>query len=229
MMRAERRGRARFATGRRWAGPARGTPARSGGTAVSALDAGLVVVRSQPALRGLEADLRSGDRAQPVVGLACLEEINEPVLAAQRVREIVGAGPRIYYVPGAYLLRRLQGRLGHRLALPAGGARVWWPGLCKGSDPAAHPLVLALDSESEADMLAEFARQFDLSRPFVRGEIQVIEDARRLAEDELAQAREQNRAITIERDLALSRARQAERDLQAATQRVRCAIREQRP
>jgi hypothetical protein len=180
-----------------------------------------VVVRSQQALLGMEADLRSGDRAQPVVGLACLEEIDEPVLAARQVRAIVGAGPRIYYVPGAYPLRRLQGMLGHQLALPPGGARIWWPGLSTCGDPAAHPLVLALDSESQADMLAEFARRFELSRPLVRGEIAQIEDARRLAEDELAQAREQSNAFTIERELALTRARQAERDLRDATQRLR--------
>jgi hypothetical protein len=148
-----------------------------------------VIVRSLQALRGMEADLRSGERAQPVVGLACSEEIDEPVLAVQRVREIVGVGPRIYYVPGAYLLHRLRGTLGGSLALPAGGARVWWPGISTRCDPAAHPLVLALDSEWQTDMLAEFARQFDLSRPLVRQEIALIEDTRRLAELELERAR----------------------------------------
>lgn len=171
-----------------------------------------MIVRSQQALRGMEADLRSDRRVHPVVGLASLEEINEPVLAAQRVREIVGVGPRIYYVRGAYLLRCLRGMLGGSLALPAGGARVWWPGIATRCDPAAHPLVLALDSESQADMLAEFARQIDLSRPLVRVEIALIEDVRRLAEEELARARAQNNAIKIERELALARARQAERE-----------------
>ena len=70
---------------------------------------------------------------------------------------------------GEYLRRRLQGLIGQRLALPAGSARVWWPALARSCDPAAHPLVLALDSGSEARMLEEFARQFDLSRPLVRG------------------------------------------------------------
>jgi hypothetical protein len=138
----------------------------------------------------------------------------------------VGAGPRIYYVPGGHLLRRLQATLGRRLALPAGSVRVWWPGLTAPSDPTAHPLVLALDSESQTDMLAEFARMFDLSRPVVRGEIQVIEDARQLAENELAQAREQNRSMQIELSTALTRARQAERALETA--RARCTSPEQR-
>jgi hypothetical protein len=193
------------------------------------IDAALVIVCSHQALRGMEADLRSGDRREPVVGLARLDEIDEPVLDPQRVREVVGVGPRIYYVPGEYLLRGLQGMLGQRLALQAVSARVWWPCLSTGSDPAAHPLVFALDSESQADMLAEFASRFDLSRPHVRSEIALIEDARGLAEHELSQARGQNRGLTIERDRALSRAQQAERALQAVTGRPRELDREHQP
>jgi hypothetical protein len=163
-MRAERKRRVRVAARRpRWAASRGRGPARVSGPAVSTIDAALVIVRSYEALRGMEAVLRSADRGQPVVGLACLEEINEPVLDPQRVREIVGVRPQIYYVPGEYLLRRLHEMLGGRLALPAGGVRVWWPGLSTHSDPAEHPLVLALDSESQAHMLEEFARQFELS------------------------------------------------------------------
>jgi hypothetical protein len=197
--------------------------------ALGAVDAGLVIVRSQPALREMEADLRSGDRVQPVIGLTCLDETNEPVLDLRLVRKIAGVGPRIYYVPGEYLLRRLQGMLGQRLALPAGSARVWWPGLTARSNAAEHPPVLALDNESQTHMLDEFARQFDLSRPHVRSEIALIEDARRLAEHELSQARELNRGLTIERDQALARAQQAERALQAVTRRPRELDREHRP
>lgn len=227
LMRAERRRRARAARGHRWVGPARRTPARAGGTAVGALDADLLAVRSEGALRAMVADLRWSGRVQPVIGVTCLTEINEPVLAPRRVRAIVGAGTRIYYVPGEHLLRCLQGMLGRRLALPAGSVRVWWPGLTAPSDSRAHPLVLALDCESQSDMLVEFARLFDLSRPLVRGEIQVIEDARRLAEDELAQARAQNRSIETELSATLTRAQQAERALQTA--RLRSTSPEQSP
>jgi hypothetical protein len=186
---------------------------------MSSIDAGLVVVRSQLALRCMEADLRSGERFEPVVGLSCLEEIDEPVLAPRQVRAIVGDGPRIYCLPGQDLLRRLQGILGRSLALPAGSARTWWPGLTAYSDPGEHPLVLALDSESQAEMLAEFDRRFNLSRPPVRGEVRLIEDVRRLAEDELSQAREESRAMEGERDRALARAWEAERALEAARSR----------
>jgi len=193
------------------------------------IDADLIIVRTQQALRDMEAYLLSGDRGQPVVGLTCLPEINEPVLAPERVRAIVGAGPQIYYVPGDHLLRCLHGVLGRRLALPAGGVRVWWPGLTARSDPGEHPFVLALDSEPQGDLLAEFACQFELSRPFVRSEIKVIEDARRLAEHELSQALEQNRSMRVERDQALTRAQEAERALEAATHRLRDLGCEERP
>ena len=133
------------------------------------------------------------------------------------VRAVVGAGPRIYYVTAENLLGRLQGSLGQRLALVAGGVRVWWPGLECRCDPGGHPLVLALDGESRSEMLSEFARQFDLS---LRGEMAVIEDARRLAERELSQALAQNTCMELERDRALTRAQQAERALQATEQQL---------
>jgi hypothetical protein len=109
-MLADRKRRARAAArGRRWVGPARRVPARTGGAAMSSIDAGLVVVRSQLALRCMEADLRSGERFEPVVGLSCLEEIDEPVLAPRQVRAIVGDGPRIYCLPGQVSVAALAG------------------------------------------------------------------------------------------------------------------------
>jgi hypothetical protein len=68
-------------------------------------------------------------------------------------------------------------------------------------------------------MLAEFDRQFNFSRPLVRGEIGLIEGTRRLAEDELSQARGENRAMEGERDQALARAWEAQRALEAARSR----------
>lgn len=184
---------------------------------VSTVDADPILVSSHEAVREMRAYLLSADRVEPVVGLARCLDADEPVLAPERVRAVVGAGPRIYYVPGESLLRRLQGSLGQRLALVTGGVRVWWPGLQARCDPGGHPLVLALDGEPQADVLAELARRFDLSRPSVRGEIAVIEDARRLAERELSQALAQSAGMRLERDRALARARQAERALRAAT------------
>ena len=164
---------------------------------MGALDADVVLVRSPGALREMVADLYAADRAQPVIGLACLQETAEPVLAGGQIRAVVAAGPRIYYLPGERLRQRLGGVLGRALALPAGSARIWWPGIAACSDPRAHPLVVALEVESQSEMLEEFAREFDLSRPRVRREIELIEDTRRLAEDELTRARKQNRAMEI--------------------------------
>jgi hypothetical protein len=73
-----------------------------------------------------------------------------------------------------------------------------------------------MDGEPEASVLAEFERDFHLSRPVVRREIPVIEDLRRLAERELAQAREENRDMKLDRYEAIRRAEAAEASLRDA-------------
>jgi hypothetical protein len=181
---------------------------------------GPIAVRSRPGLRSLGAYLLSGEREHPAVAIARSLEADEPVLAPDDVRVIVGAGPRIYYLPGEEMLLGLHGVLGSALALPAGGVRVWWPGLSVDSDPGEHPSVLALDGEPQASVLAQFAREFDLSRPRVRQEIRVIEDLRRLAERELSLAREENRNMKIERHDALMRAQAAEASLRDAVRQL---------
>jgi hypothetical protein len=186
---------------------------------VSAADADPILVASKPALRSMQAYLLSGEREQPVVALTWSVETDEPVLAPEEVRVIVGPGPRIYLIQQEYLLRRLQGLLGP-LALSRGSARVWWPGLSVSSDAGEHPLVLELDGEPHRRLLGEFAREFDLSRPLVRREIKLIEATRRLAEHELAQAGEQNREMKIERHEALARAEAAEASLKGRAQQL---------
>ncbi len=179
-----------------------------------------IVVRDQPGVRGMQAHLLSGEREHPAVALTRSLETGEPVLAPGDVRSLVGAGPRIYYIPAEQLLDRLEQVLGRALALPPGAVRVWWPGLGAGSDPCEHPLLLELDGEPEPVLLAELAREFELSRPLVRREIKLIEQTRRLAEDELAKAREHNRNMKIERHEALARAQAAEASVQAATRQL---------
>jgi hypothetical protein len=184
---------------------------------VSEEGTGLIVVSSEQSLRGMAAYLLSNERYQPVVALT--ESVGAPMLAYDRVRAVVGAGPRIYLIEGEYLLDCLADLLGRGLALSADSARIWWPELTVGSDPGEHPLVLYLDHEPDSSMLEEFTRQFDLSRPLVRQEIKLIEDARARAEHELAQAREENRNMKIERHDALSRAERAEARLRDIVQR----------
>jgi len=156
------------------------------------------------------AHLLSDDREQPAVGLAVGAGSGELALSPGHVRMIVGAEPRIYLIAGEHWLRGLADLLGRRLALPAGAARVWWPGLTLRSDPFEHPLLFPLDDERELDLLAEFARRFELSRPLVRREIRLIEDARALLEHELAKEREQGRNLKVARHEALTRAEAAE-------------------
>jgi hypothetical protein len=179
-----------------------------------------IVVRGTPAVGSLMAYLQSSERKLPVVAIARSLEGDEPVLDLADVRLIVGVGPRVYYLPDEESLGGLETVLGRVLALPAGGVRVWWPGLSVDSGAGEHPVILGLDGEPRARALAEFAREFDLSRPRVRGEIQLIEDLRRLAERELSLAREENRNMKLERHDALTRAEEAETRLRDAMRQL---------
>jgi hypothetical protein len=116
-----------------------------------------------------------------------------PVLPPDGIRSLVGPGVRIYFIPSEGLLRELEAVGGRGLALPLGAARIWWPGLTLRSDPGDHPLVLPLDVDTAEDALAEFAHQFDLSRPHVRRELYVLREAMALAEHRAEQAEEKER------------------------------------
>jgi hypothetical protein len=150
------------------------------------LPADPVVVCDRSGLRSMLAYVLSGARVHPVVGISASEDGEGPVLEPCAVREVVGDRTRIYFVADEDVLEELGERLGARLALCAGAARIWWPNVGERSDPADHPLVLALDGESEGHVLGELARQFDLSRPHVRREMKLIEDCLALAEHNLS-------------------------------------------
>lgn len=189
---------------------------------MSLSEAGLLVVRSQPEVRSLEEVLLGG-RDAPVVVLTQSTETLEPVLPPKKVRAVVGEEAGILYVPGDYLLRRLRATLGHALAVSRGAARIFWPDLTVESDGSDHPLIPVLEGESEEDALAEFARQFDLSRPKVRREIRLIEDLRSSLRDERDAAAKDVRGIAerlrdanIERHVATVRAERHEHGLNAA-------------
>jgi hypothetical protein len=180
-------------------------------------ETGLHVVRTESGVWALE-DFLLSERETPVVVLTQSEETLQPVLPAEKIRMIVGPYAVIYYLPGEYLLSHLRVALGHGLAVARGSARIFWPGLSVESDPTDHPLVALLDGEREQDALAEFARQFDLSRPSVRREIKLIEDARSVLQSELNAATsdlrdtaQQLRDANIARHEAVMRAEHAER------------------
>lgn len=170
------------------------------------------VVVDDARLGDLVADLRSPDRVCAVVGVAWSLDGDGPVLAASRIRTIVDAGTRVYVIPNDALLRALRREIGPKLALAPGAVRVWWPGVGRRSDPGDHPLVLPLEGQAPEYMLAEFAREFHLSRPDVRREIKQIEDTRALAEHRLQEAekKEQTTAQRL-RDAHVERNRLATR------------------
>jgi hypothetical protein len=215
-MQAERDSQACAAVGSGGSPTERGTD-RERATAAGGEEAEPVVVRGNTGVGSLASYLLSGERELPAVGIARSLEEDEPVLSTADVRAIVGAGPRIYYLPDEEMLEVLEGLLGRVIALPAGGVRVWWPALSVQSVARDHPFVLAHDCESPASVLEEFAKEFDLSRPRVRREIRVIERLHRLAERELTEAQEENRALRVERYEAIRRAEAAEARLRDAT------------
>jgi hypothetical protein len=190
-------------------------PIGSPAGAMTIEDSGVLVVRSQAGMQSLE-DFLLGERVVPAVVLSQSADTFQPVLSPAGIRATIGVEGAIYYVPGEQLLRQLRAVFGHALALSRGAVRIFWPGLSIRSDPADHPLVPILDGEGEGEALGEFARQFDLSRPRVRSEIKLIEDARSVLQSELDAARrdthrvaEQLRDANIDRHEAVTRAERA--------------------
>ncbi len=180
------------------------------------------VVRNEVGLAKLEA-LLLGDRDVPVIVLTEAEDLPRPVLAPTRVREVVGSKALIWFLPGEQLPRRLRLRLGRSLAVCRGAVRIFWPGVSQSSAAGAHPLVPVLDGEPEEDALAELSRQFDLSRPSVRVEIEMIEDLRSILQSELSataadlqHTAQRLRDANIERHVAITRVERLEERLEPA-------------
>lgn len=188
--------------------------------AVSAGDADPIVVGDEADVRSMASHLLSADRAQPVIGLAPVAAGDGLVLEPAGLRWLVGPGPQIHVIAGRAELLALRELLGGDLGLPVGAARVWWPGLLLRSDPRDHPLVSRIDDEDEPEMLAEFARQFHLSRPVVRQEINLIEDARALLDYELATEKQHTRDLKIQLHNAIARAESAEARITTVTRQL---------
>jgi hypothetical protein len=158
-------------------------------------DAGCLTVETTAQLRGLCAEIL-GRRERPVVGLTLQLDDDDLVLLRGDVRALVGPDVPIYVIYDEELLHSMRERLGARLALNRGEARVWWPGATVRSDPSDHPAVLALEGDSPRVTLEEFAQQFALSSPRVRGQIRLIEDSRAFLEHELTLAEAKHRKLT---------------------------------
>lgn len=157
-------------------------------------DVDCLLVQSRQDARRMCAEVL-GRRERPVIGVAPTFDGRGPVLTPADVRDVVGLGARIYLLAGDEALNELRATLGRSLAVSNGGVRIWWPGAGARCDPGEHPLVVALEGEPSRVTLEEFAHQFDLTRPRVRGHIRLIEDARTFLEGELARVQEHNRQI----------------------------------
>lgn len=155
-------------------------------------DPDYIVVRTTDDVRRLSADIL-GEHDRPIVGLTHCEDGLEPVLAASEVRTLVGSGVRIYLIASDDLLAEFKQEIGPRLTLERAAVRIWWPGASVRCDPADHPLVLALEGERPRDTLEELSHQLDLSRPYVRAQVTLLEDARAFLEHELARVEQRNR------------------------------------
>jgi hypothetical protein len=154
-----------------------------------------VLVSDERGLSRLERVLLGGQGSASVV-LTRSRYGSGPVLPLQDIRAVLGVEPRIYFVSEDRLLSRLRVRLGSALAVNRGAVRIFWPGLALRSDSLAHPLVPVLDDEPLERSLAELARRFDLSRPTVRSEIRLIEDARTALAVQVADLTRELAAIT---------------------------------
>lgn len=153
------------------------------GAGREASDPYYVVVRNWDELERMCDDIAE-DRDEPIVGLTLRSCSSEPVLRASDIREVVGAGARIYLVTSDELLHGLRTMLGSRLRLWPGSVRVWWPGASVENDPGDHPIVVGLEDEDYRVTLNELAEEFDLTRPRVRARVRVIEDSRAYLERE---------------------------------------------
>jgi hypothetical protein len=181
-------------------------------------DYGVTLVRDSQGIAKLAARLFGGRHA-PCVVLTQPSERAESVLPLREVRAIAGADALIYLISDE-LLPEFRRTVGPRLALASGMARIFWPELTLQSDPFDHPLVTILDVELTESALAEFAAQFDLSRPHIRREINMLEALRATLSRENARLKADLRQCQRElgdrhQDLrdALARAEHAERQL----------------
>ncbi|HEY4997174.1 MAG TPA: hypothetical protein VII03_04200, partial [Solirubrobacteraceae bacterium] len=164
------------------------------GFGAEASDPDYLVVGSDEDVRRLGNEIL-GERDLPIIGVTLRDGTHEPVLRASDIRSVVGDQVRICLLADDELLLALREILGARLRLDAGTLRIWWPGASIRCDPSDHPVVVGLEDEDYLDTLEEFAHEYDLSRPRVRSQVRVIEDARAFLEHEILRVQEYNRRV----------------------------------
>jgi len=93
------------------------------------------------------------------------------------VRAIVGSAAQLYFISTGHLTRTLAVKLGERLAVKNGDARIWWAGV-SGHTATSHPLIPLPVCEDDATAMEEFARQFKATRPLTPDYLDMLEGER---------------------------------------------------
>lgn len=165
----------------------------------------LVTVTSFRDVRSLSSELRQTGRNYPIVVVSMPEGAVEPSFAVDELREAIDPYVPVYVLANAAVTRRLNGTLGEELGV-SGGARIYWPGLRRGDDPSAHPIVIC----DGANGVAHLVEVLNLSRPEVRGHLEHTEDRMHNAHQRASETTRELREACAERDAALRRAESAE-------------------
>jgi hypothetical protein len=133
----------------------------------------LIVLSDEDELESMVDRLLDRGRSEVVVAVSASTEAGRPVLSHEEIQSVVGRDARVFLIADEFLLARLEGALGPRLALREDALRVWWPGLSTRSDAGDHPEVHVMDAETAEGLLDVFGTAFDLSRPRVREAIEL--------------------------------------------------------
>ena len=158
-----------------------------------------VELSSETECSALAKRIRDPQRDYPIVCLTARPGEREPALPAPGVREIVGPGVPIYFVPTRRLTRYLGSLLPPRFDVWDGATRVWWPGVSERSDPIEHPRIYDPSGRYGQDNLQRLAAEFATKpRPELTLKQQLV-----LAERQRSQLTE--RAERLERVLASTR------------------------
>jgi hypothetical protein len=171
----------------------------------------LVALATRRDLRRLTGELRRPDRDYPVVVVATGDSPGGPAFHPSEIRSRLDLQVPLYVLGSADLSRRLEQTLG--LAVGGGDARVFWPGVGRGCDPAEHPLVPAYCGSDRRDPVDRLILALDQSRPTVRGHVADIQGRLERREQQASDTLAQLRQARGETEDALRRALAAEREL----------------
>lgn len=169
-------------------------------------------------LVALVRDILRPKRAHAVVVLTSTPGESEPALDAVAIKRLVGDRVPLWFVPGE-LSYQLTRRLPRGLGVHNGAARIFWPGVDKGSNGGDHPLIRP--HGSERSILRRF-RDVWQGGPVDPDRLPtaITAELRRLRE-ELAHVHEEAARLARQVAEADTRADQAEARARAADRRSR--------